>query len=271
MMRSSYISCSAHASVVNAGHQQHFPNEHPLSKKSTKPRVKRAASTGQDDIETPQGSDYIVGYFDILGTADRIKNGSFASSELLDFAGAIASQARLYPESRIGVFSDGAMLAVPAEAPLDFLAIVEFASCNWLADHVLVRGGVAVGRMQWMDEQASDFFSGLPNLTMTRVFGPALVGAIELERSSGPGLLYFLSDEAAALFSRAHRRSVVMTPTPTLKWMDQLTCDRLGRVLDQWGGCNQAPALRRHLSATGRWLRLAFDGDGRGNGPDAVD
>ena len=152
---------------------------------------------------------HLVAFVDILGTKGKVASGTFSDMHLFDFANIIGVAAHHNPDSRFAAFSDSAIISTPASRPNEFLGILDLCFSNWFADAIFVRGGVAVGGITWVDIHLDQvFFRQLPNFACARVYGPALVEAVELERTSGPGAFAFASDAAAELLATARADSI---------------------------------------------------------------
>ena len=144
----------------------------------------------------------LVAYFDILGTKDRVQRGFFDDIAALDFANPAGIVAGQFPSFRLAAFSDCVVISAPSSRPLDFLRAVHFLTGNWSQDLVFARGGIALGEITWVDSPPHDKMFRLPNFSCARVYGKALVEAFTLERSSGPGVVTFVSDLASNLFEK---------------------------------------------------------------------
>ena len=90
-------------------------------------------------------------YLDILGTKDLVSRGEFSDFHALDFSGAAVVAASRFRSSRFAAFSDCVIFSVPANRPDDLLSILCLLFENWLSDGILVRGGIAVGDVRWVD------------------------------------------------------------------------------------------------------------------------
>jgi len=119
----------------------------------------------------------------------------------------------------------------------------------------LVRGGIALGEINWIDQPSADeLFGHLPNCHYARVYGQALVEAVDLQERSGPGSICFLSDEAAGLLADFSGSYVTTGILPMLVWLDkrQAWCAQQALEQDLNGpGVPKGDAeSRRHRAAT---------------------
>lgn len=89
-------------------------------------------------------SEAVVAYLDVLGFSEK-KDDEDIKLTLSDFSGPIALSANHYPEVRFNVFSDCAFIAASIEHAVDLLSAIRFAFTQWVADGILVRGGIARG------------------------------------------------------------------------------------------------------------------------------
>ena len=177
-------------------------------------------------------TDQLVAFCDLLGTAARIKSGSFSPLTSLDFANPIGVAAMDAPGMRFAVFSDSCIISCPPEDPRALLSVLTFLSRNWHADGMLVRGGVALGAIDWVDHPTDKLFDRLQNLSLSRVFGAGLVDAYETERKSGPGAVIFVHSSAERLFHRLEGSFVIPTTPPILNCYDEHFAQAQLRGLD---------------------------------------
>ncbi len=195
---------------------------------------------------------YLVGYFDILGTSAMTKQDQFSDAYMLDFSNAVGVAAIDHPALRFAVFSDSVVISSPVARAKEFITAVAEISSNWFADFIFVRGGVALGDIRWVDFKRDDLFRR-PNYSHSRVYGKALVEAYELERHSGPGMLYFVSEDAAQLFAKKIPGSIFSSLCPILVWMSE---DSLGKLVKIFNlllrDKNLCKEARRHYLATFR-------------------
>ena len=126
-----------------------------------------------------------------------MSRGEFSDSHAFDFSGAAVVAASRFSRSRFSAFSDCVILSVPANKPDDLISILCLLFENWLSDGILVRGGIAIGDIRWVDYEIDHKLRRLKNFSFARVYGKAVSEAVEIERSSGPGVLPFASDDVA--------------------------------------------------------------------------
>ncbi len=139
-----------------------------------------------------------VAYLDVLGTSSKIINEQFGDASMLDFSNPVALTAIEHPNCRFAVFSDCVIVSCPNTEPKELLEVIGDMYLQWCADAIFVRGGIALGEINWVDFHLdNNIFNQLKNFSHARVYGKALVEAHQLEQSSGPGAVPFVSNEAA--------------------------------------------------------------------------
>jgi hypothetical protein len=194
----------------------------------------------------------IVGFFDILGTREAVLHDRFSDLTALDFAGPAGIAAELIPSMRFAVFSDSVIASAESGDERSFLKAVALMYGQWFADFVLVRGGIAVGEIRWVDYEAVDkHFRKCKNLACARVYGKGLVLAHELEQRSGPGAISYLTEQAAAALSAIEPNAVLPGISPALCWASE----REATTLLGYSTVNlehepDESAARRHAIAT---------------------
>jgi hypothetical protein len=79
------------------------------------------------------------------------------------------------------------------ERLLSLLQAIAFLYKNWFGDKILVRGGMALGKLAYASlPELDEMFNELDNLSFTRVYGGSLVDAVITEGKSGPGAVLYL-------------------------------------------------------------------------------
>jgi hypothetical protein len=184
--------------------------------------------------------------------------------------GAVIAAALDFPASRFAAFSDCVILSSPADKPQDFLGVLRVLFENWFADGIRVRGGVAVGEIQWVDDQMDPKFRRLKNISFARVYGNALSEAVEIERSSGPGIHPFAADAVADRLRDIAPDSVLCLSSNVLRWYDWGKIDKWMAYWEIQLDREDSVQARRHIRATKRVLELfrKLKPEGR-DGPDA--
>jgi len=123
----------------------------------------------------------------------------------MDFSGPLALAARHFPKIRFNVFSDCAFIATSQEYAKDLLAAIRFAFAQWVADGILVRGGLAIGNYDetktWVVTESPENFTG--NLFS----GSAVTEAVRLE-NLGPGALLFVSNPCVRLYGETYEEPI---------------------------------------------------------------
>jgi hypothetical protein len=214
------------------------------------------------DVQPESTGDQLVGYFDILGTKDRVQKGQFDDLEVFDFAGPPESVASAFASFRLAAFSDSVILSASSNRALDFLRAVNFLMCNWAADLVFVRGGVALGEIVWVDSIHPDNARQFPNFSCARVYGKALVEAVKIEGSSGPGIATFVSDSAADFFENEIPGSILRGHSNILVFLNQKEMRDWKGFYNDWAKRKQRDtSANLHFRATLRLLTLMEKSD----------
>jgi len=127
---------------------------------------------------------------------------------------------------------------------------------NWLADAIWVRGGIDIGEINWVDFSLDSTFRGYPNLSIARVYGRALVGAYDIEQTSGPGILPFATQQAAEHIERISPNSTFSLATPVIRFCADVQLERLVQFYSNFLR-DDTPALeRKHIEATLRAIAI---------------
>jgi hypothetical protein len=199
---------------------------------------------------------HLTGFFDILGTKALVAADRFTDLHALDFSGAVAVAAHQFPFARFAVFSDCVIVSVSAENVVGFLQVLETLWMNWLADAIWVRGGIDIGEINWVDYSLDATFRRYPNLSIARVYGRALVGAFEVEQTSGPGILPFATQRAAEHIESLSPNSTFPLATPVIRFC---TDAQLERIANRYAHFlrDETPTLeRKHIEATLRLISI---------------
>jgi len=181
-----------------------------------------------------------------------VKSGKFSDYHSLDFANPAGLMAIRYPLLRFAAFSDSVVVTSRPESVTDFLSVLNFMFSNWFSDFIFVRGGLAIGDLVWVDQPSIDVrFQQASNLAFARLYGKALIEAIELQEKSGPGMACFVSDAAARVLEEVDKNLVFSGPTDILVWP---TAEQLHHWCKTFAhlAMNQSfpPEFRRHICAT---------------------
>ena len=199
---------------------------------------------------------HLVGFFDILGTSEMVTQGSFSEYFSFDFVNPVGLAAMRYPEFKFAVFSDNAVISCDASRASEFVFLITELHMSWFADHIFVRGGVALGDIQWVEFDIDKKFNGLSNFSFSRVYGEALIEAYNSERRSGPGALCFVSEDAAAFLKKKVPGSIFSTLSHILVWMPTEKLDHLiGVFKDLSEKKEKSIEAQRHFLATVRLLK----------------
>lgn len=149
-------------------------------------------------------SEAAVAYFDILGFSNK-KDAEDIEDTLLDFYGPLAVSAAKNEKIRFNVFSDCAFLATSIDNAVDLLSAIRLCFREWIADGILVRGGIALGGYREIYGVAHNVT--LPNLIGNSFSGSAVVEAVKLE-GSGTGALLFCNKECAKFYQEKHAERI---------------------------------------------------------------
>lgn len=152
-------------------------------------------------IDIPKAA---VAYFDILGFSNK-KDAKDIEFTLLDFYGPLAVSAKMNEKIRFNVFSDCAFLATSIDNAAELLSAIRLCFKEWIADGILVRGGIALGGYREISGVAHD--ATLPNLIGNSFSGSAVVEAVKLE-GSGTGALLFCDKECAKFYQEKHSERI---------------------------------------------------------------
>jgi len=200
----------------------------------------------------------LVAFLDMLGTQESVRSGRFHALDTLEFANPVGFAAMCIPEMQFAVFSDSVVVSAPTEPVDRFVGVLAFLLGNWFSESILARGGISLGAIEWVDQPSIDGeFRALSNFRYARVYGNALVEAVDLERSSGPGALCFLSGAAARHIAAASPDYVLPGLTPMLVWADKASTKFLTRYLTRTLVDEKSTMRHRHISATLSFLEQA--------------
>jgi hypothetical protein len=161
-----------------------------------------------------------------------------------------------FRSARFAVFSDCVIFSVPIKSPKDLIQILCLLFENWLSDGILVRGGISVGDIQWVDSSIDHEIRGLKNLSLVRVYGKAVCEAVEIERSSGPGILPFASDAVARRLLRGAKDAVLCLSSNILRSFEWSHLDAWIGTMDIYLKHTESVEAQRHIRATKRVLKI---------------
>ena len=164
----------------------------------------------------------LVAFLDILGTKDLVKNDQFSELHILDFVNPVGIAANDHPNLRFAVLSDSVIISAECNYVDEFIEALAFIYPNWFGDGINVRGGIAVGDIEWVDQPHTDkWFRNLNNLMYARVYGKALIEAYEVEQKSGPGAICFVNEKASDLIYKINSNYILEGATNALIWADE--------------------------------------------------
>jgi len=171
------------------------------------------------DEETFSIPDAVVAYLDILGFAER-KSERDMENCLHDFAGPLTLGVSKY-RLRVNVFSDCAFVASPKKSAVKLLRTLRFAFGQWLADSMLVRGGIAIGNYaETITSYIDEIRTMSENFNSSLFWGSAVSAAVRVE-ASGPAALLFATRESAAFYQSSFGEPVYsLDDRPIIGWFD---------------------------------------------------
>ena len=139
----------------------------------------------------------LVAFLDILGTKDSVMREKFSAMHILDFVNIVGVAAHDNKNLRFAVLSDSVIISAEANYADEFIKALGLIYPNWFGDGIYVRGGIALGEIEWVDQPHTDkWFRNLENFMYARVYGKALIEAYEIEQKSGPGAICFMNEKS---------------------------------------------------------------------------
>ena len=148
--------------------------------KLTHDDLKKLKSVTSNSFEI---KDAMVAFLDILGFSDK-KDEEEIDACFTDFPNPLIRAAKKYEKVRFNLLGDSAILAADIKDAGDLIAATRSAFQYWIADCILVRGGISRGtyveKMSWMYESASSNFRGYI------VTGFGVAKAVKLEAKNQP-------------------------------------------------------------------------------------
>ena len=162
-------------------------------------------------------SEAVVAYFDILGFSEK-KNDEEIEASLADFSGALILSARQNHNIRFNIFSDCAFLSASIKDASELLSAIRFAFLGWIADGMLVRGGISIGSYKEIRTAAQDMSSG--NVVSSLFSGSGVTRAVRLE--NGPAALLFTDNACKEFYSsKYHEPIFVLDDHIIIGWSDE--------------------------------------------------
>jgi hypothetical protein len=191
-----------------------------------------------------------------MGFSEKRSEKDRAGSQF-DFAAGLRSASQTYHRVRFNVFSDCAFLSSKLKNANELLSAVRHAFSLWLADGVLVRGGIAMGDYSEVEPRGRP---AADNFICDLFHGTGVVKAARLEHE-GDGALLFTNRETALVYSKKYHEPVFLFDRqPILGWSDDegelwrfsaLSLLRLLRLLSQTDTPN--PDVLKHLCSNIRY------------------
>jgi hypothetical protein len=196
-----------------------------------------------------------VAFLDILGTSSRVRSHEFDDYEMLDFVNPVCLLAQDIPSLQCGAFSDSVVISTTGEDVASILTGLSFLFRCWMSDYIFVRGGLAIGEINWLDMGTTDSdWRRLKNLAFARVYGNGLLNAQEIERSSGPGAVCFVSPTASGLVRAFNADLILRGPVDVLVWAPHRTNRWAQHLCSKEAGRNDPDsAVGRQMAASVRY------------------
>jgi hypothetical protein len=168
----------------------------------------------QQTIEFPES---VTAYLDVLGFSNK-KNAKDMEMVLLDFAGPLVIVANTFGNIRFNIFSDCAFVSTSIENAAPLLSAIRFSFTQWVADSILVRGGIALGSYKEIHGALDEIIPR--NLFGSFFAGSAVTEAVRLE-GSGTGALLFASNECAEFYRMEYGEPLFYRPNArVIGWSD---------------------------------------------------
>ena len=162
----------------------------------------------------------VVAYIDVLGFSYK-RDDEDLEYCLLDFNGPLQYAAESYPRIRFNIFSDCAFLATSLDHANDILSVIRFAFSQWIADGILVRGGLAIG--DYKEARTFDLPNSKNNYIASLFFGTGVVRAVKLERS-GRGALLFIDNQCADFYNTVYGEPIfTLENRKIIDWSNDLS------------------------------------------------
>ncbi len=195
----------------------------------------------------------IVAFLDILGTSSRVQAEQFGDGEILDFINPVCVLASRVPSLRCAAFSDSVVASAAEDDLGNLLKGLHYLFSSWTSDCILVRGGIGVGEVSWVDMDTMDVgWRRLTNLAFARIYGKGLLEAQETERGSGPGAVCFISARASELIRAFNANLVLRGPVDVLVWASHRRNEWIQRLY------SASAQNKDHNSAVGRQINATL-------------
>ncbi len=193
----------------------------------------------------------MVAFIDILGTKKLTMTGVFNDYRSIQFSNPVAYIAAEHSELQCAVFSDSVILSTNEENYAELLKALAYLYNMWIHGWVLARGAISFGEIVWVAQEHDEAVKPLPNYSCARVYGRALVEAVEHEKKCGPGAVAFLTDSATAFLAKRHPSYVLSGAVNVLSLYSKTFLNALMPVVDSWiEEWSDDPESIRQLRAT---------------------
>jgi hypothetical protein len=169
-------------------------------------------------LEAGATQNCLVAFLDILGTKEMVRRGEFDAGLAYDFVNAAGIAARFFSRIRVAAFSDSVLVSALPRDAASFLDGLAFMHRHWFGDGIPVRGGIALGAIEWAHSAGQDRAVQSPNFFFARVFGPAVVEAVALEQKAGAGALCMASEQSARLLREVDPAAIFASYANILVW-----------------------------------------------------
>jgi hypothetical protein len=208
-------------------------------------------------------SNAVVAYLDILGFSERRSEEDMENC-LLDFTGPLTLAVMRYRHLRVNVFSDCAFVAASKSNAVYLLRALRFAFKEWLADSMLVRGGIALGRYtETITSHIATIRTVRESFNCSLFSGSAVSAAVRVEESGNAALL-FATRECARYFQSTYSEPVYsldgmsiigwFDDPNTLYWFTSISLVRILRLL----GLKKGVENRRTMAMLQKNLRYSW-------------
>lgn len=205
---------------------KHDRNSREITKLPTRPmqlqgqvKMVKVSDIRSDKLPGISFEEAVVSYFDILGFSDKKENEDIELC-LLDFSAPLAMAADNYPNVRFNVFSDCAFITAPVDKTQELLASIRYAFTQWIADGILVRGGIALGEYKETRSFTLSMSGKHKNFNGSLFSGSGVTEAVKLE-GAGTAALLFTNEDTASFLSRKYKEPIfTLDKRNIIGWFD---------------------------------------------------
>ncbi len=164
----------------------------------------------------------VVAYLDILGFSTKRDDDDIESC-LMDFSGPLAIAAPEFSNVRFSVFGDCAFLAAPLEDAAQVIAAIRYAFAQWIADGILVRGGISLGPYRETQTATLALAVQSKNFSGHLFSGKGVTRAVRLE-GRGNAALLFTNGATARFYAEKYGEPVfTLGRSRIIGWFDDFS------------------------------------------------